>query len=221
MHVYRPIPSFTPAISTSGTISRISLAAAWSPLNMITGVPKYGAVPGLGRGRRERPFPSPFKPGIPERSRGEHGEKDRGQLLFWEAAVMAADRGAVRARMARTPNYWPWKGTPWMPISNAPRHFRSRLATIRPLPGGDCPWRVHVHIPQPEDQKFPGAVTHLRIGQDLQGFRRSQLPNNSPWLWYDLDRPRQFQPETSTQITNWSPSNTHVFSIPRYRSVPS
>ena len=47
------------------------------------------------------------------------------------------------------------------------------------------------------------------------------MPSNSPSPGYDLDRPRQFKPETSTQITNWSPSNTRVFSRPRYRSVLS
>ena len=46
-------------------------------------------------------------------------------------------------------------------------------------------------------------------------------PSNLPWLWYDLDRPRQFKPETSTQIVYWSASNPPVFSRPRYRSVLS
>jgi len=30
--------------------------------------------------------------------------------------------------------------------------------------------------------------------------------------WADLDRPRQYNPGNSTQMTNWSQSNTHVFS---------
>ena len=37
----------------------------------------------------------------------------------------------------------------------------------------------------------------------------------------DLDRQRTLQPETSTRITHWSPSKTHVFSRPRYTSVLS
>jgi len=46
-------------------------------------------------------------------------------------------------------------------------------------------------------------------------------PSSSPWLWYDLDRLRHFNPETSTKIAHRSPSKTRVFRRPRYRSVLS